>query len=512
MTMTLGLTAPSQNALSIASPKVVRVLPVLRALFESLGRAGVRYCHWKSNWRLPEALRGETDLDLLVHRADMSRFLSLVGALGFKPASGEDHPSVWHCYGCDDESGRLLDLHVYYRVVTGGTIKGYHLPVEDMLLRGAQPTEAGVYVPEPAAELVLFVIRKSLDYAVPSEALIPREWKTAADELRWLSQGARDEDVRRLLDEYLPSVDFALFTKLRDAIESGRWGVGRFRLGRALASRLRPYRRFARPSATLARSGRAWRKAWRTLRGGTPMQALLSGGAVIGVVGSDGSGKSTVVAEMSRWLGEFLSVATIHGGKPPPSVPTALPRLLLTLLRRMMPRYRTTRIELRAAEEREPEAMRIGPLLVYALRALMVAYDRKKLLIRAHRKAANGTLVLSDRYPTRQPGVPEGAMLHFLRDDRRPLYRWLARVEERTYRAIPQPDLVLRLDVPLELAVQRNLTRAKAGGPEPTEYLRQRHAKSSELEFAGVPTYRIRTDAMVEETVRAVKPILWNAL
>src|SRR5207247_1695139 len=83
-----------------------------------------------------------------------------------------------------------------------------------------------------------------------------REWKTAADELRWLSQGARDEDVRRLLDEYLPSVEFALFKKLRDAIESGRWGVGRFRLGRALASRLRPYRRVARASATGARGRR----------------------------------------------------------------------------------------------------------------------------------------------------------------------------------------------------------------------------------------------------------------
>src|SRR2546427_13229847 len=109
MTMTLGLTAPSQNESSIASPKVVRVLPVLRALFESLGRAGVRYCHWKSNWRLPETLRGETDLDLLVHRADTSRFLALVGALGFKPPSGEDHPSVCDCYGWGDDSGGLRD-------------------------------------------------------------------------------------------------------------------------------------------------------------------------------------------------------------------------------------------------------------------------------------------------------------------------------------------------------------------------------------------------------------------
>src|SRR5882724_6052150 len=248
MTMILGRTAPSQNESSIASPKVVRVLPVLRALFESLGRAGVRYCHWKSNWRLPETLRGETDLDLLVHRADTSRFLSLVGALGLKPGSGEDHPSVCHCYGCDDESGRLFDLHVYYRLITGGTIKGYHLPVEEMLLRGARPTEAGVYVPEPAAELVLFVIRKSLDYAVAIEALIPREWKAAADELRWLmSQGATDRDVRRLLAVYLPSVDFALFRELRNAIESGRWGLGRFRLGRARASGLGRPRRSGPP-------------------------------------------------------------------------------------------------------------------------------------------------------------------------------------------------------------------------------------------------------------------------
>src|SRR5216110_658044 len=512
MMTTSGVTAGLPERSWSASPNEARVLPSLRALFDSLRRAGVRYCHWKSNWRLRETLRGETDLDLLIHRGDISQFLSVVGALGYKPGSREDHPSVCHYYGFDQESGKLFDLHVYYRVITGGTIKGYHLPVEDMLLGGARQTEDGVYVPMRAKELVLFVIRKSLDYAVPSEALIPRDRTAAADELGWLRQGVDDQEVRGLLEEYLPSVEFALFRSLTDAIESGRSGVGRFRLCRALASRLRPHRRFARGSASLARGRRAWRKAWRTLRGGTPTQALLSGGAVIGVIGSDGSGKSTVVAEMSRWLGEFLSVATIHGGKPPPSVPTALPRLLLPLLRRMMPRYRTTRIELRAAEGTEPEGMRTGPLLVYALRALMLAYDRKKLLIRAHRRAANGTLVLSDRYPTRQPGVPEGAMLHFLRDDPRPLYRWLARVEERTYRAIPQPDFVLRLDIPLELAVQRNLTRIKPGGPEPTEYLRQRHAKSSELEFTGVPTYRIRTDAMVEETMRAVKPILWNAL
>ena len=193
---------------------------------------------------------------------------------------------------------------------------------------------------------------------------------------------------------------------------------------------------------------------------------------------------------------------------------TALPRLLLPLLRRTMPAYRTSRIDMQAAAGKGMDfgATRAGALVVYVLRALMVAYERRQLLTWAHRRAADGTLVVADRYPTRQPGVPDGPSLHFLLGKRNPLYRWLARVEERMYRDIPQPDLVFCLNVPLELAVHRNLTRDKPGGPEPTDYLRRRHAQAAELEFGGVPTYRIRTDAMVAETLRSIKPILWKAL
>src|SRR5437899_7254201 len=104
MTVTSGRTTSTPERSWTASSMEERVLPALHALFESLLRAGVRYCHWKSNWRLSETLRGETDLDLLVHRADVSRFLSVVGLLGYKP--GRDRsgtsPSVRHFYGLDD--------------------------------------------------------------------------------------------------------------------------------------------------------------------------------------------------------------------------------------------------------------------------------------------------------------------------------------------------------------------------------------------------------------------------
>src|SRR5207247_1693003 len=107
-----------------------RILPVLRPVLDALDRAGVRYCHWKSNHNLASALRGETDLDLLVHRGDAARFRSIVEHAGFRPTTTSGCPSIANYYDFDAESGKLVDLHVYYRVVAGPPHKNHNLPPE----------------------------------------------------------------------------------------------------------------------------------------------------------------------------------------------------------------------------------------------------------------------------------------------------------------------------------------------------------------------------------------------
>jgi thymidylate kinase len=141
-----------------------------------------------------------------------------------------------------------------------------------------------------------------------------------------------------------------------------------------------------------------------------------------------------------------------------------------------------------------------------------LAHERKRLLMRAHREASAGTVVVSDRYPTLQPGVPEGPALSFLRSDRNPLYAWLARLEDKAYRTIPPPDVVLYLEVPVDLACRRNLTRDKAGALKPTEVIRRRHALTTKLQFPGVAVHRVSTDADLAATLFPVKEIVWNAL
>src|SRR4029079_2495073 len=105
---------------------------------------------------LPIGLAGRTDLDLLVDRADAARFTATVREAGFKPFishSSRRFIGVEDWLGHDTESGRLVHLHVYYRLVLGEDhVKNHVLPIEAAVL-DAGVLRHGGKVPAPAAAL-----------------------------------------------------------------------------------------------------------------------------------------------------------------------------------------------------------------------------------------------------------------------------------------------------------------------------------------------------------------------
>ncbi|HEX2141514.1 MAG TPA: hypothetical protein VHK28_04450 [Candidatus Limnocylindria bacterium] len=120
-----------------AQPTVVTKAPpplaVTVRLFDVLEERAVRYCLWKSTTTLDVALAGRTDLDLLVHRSDAVALDAVARDLGFKPFLSHESrrfPGVEDLLGYDDESGRLVHLHVYYQLVLGQQyVKNHHLPL-----------------------------------------------------------------------------------------------------------------------------------------------------------------------------------------------------------------------------------------------------------------------------------------------------------------------------------------------------------------------------------------------
>ena len=225
---------------------------------------------------------------------------------------------------------------------------------------------------------------------------------------------------------------------------------------------------------------------------------------LIAFVGSEATGKSTILNEVEGWLGRTQRVRRVHAGKPPSTPITFVPHVLLPAIRRLFPEQRTLRVEERN-EDGDGSTRKTYPLL-FGVRSVMLAYERHALLSRAVR-AGRGTVVLSDRYPSDTSGAPDGPQLAHLPmpAGRFSVRRALARMEGRLYRDIPAPDLVFHLSAPLEVTLARNAARDKR---EPEDYVRFRHELSTRLRFDGAPVYPIDTDRDLELVVREIEGVI----
>jgi thymidylate kinase len=474
---------------------------------------GVRYCHWKGTFNVHRIRSGEGDADLLVHRQDAGRFEMALAALGLKRAIDPLRPrtpSVAHFYGLDQASGVLIHLHVYYRLVTGQPLlDNYTLPLEELLLHNTVLID-GMHVAEPTAALTVFVCRIMLTSSSVSECLLRRrdEKRLRATLELLLADGAHVPSAS-FLARWLPSVEPCLFYQCLNALRNGGSFFQRYRLGRKLRKQLASFKRLSvLGTAALLLRLLLQEGVFRLLRGRRPRKQLAAGGAAIAFVGPDASGKSTLARETAAWLGSAFRIRSAHLGKPPATCLTFLPNLARRLLRWVFPRLR--------AADGVPgggtSASAPGGLL-HCIRDVLVAWDRRALAVRLHRLAANGQLVVCDRYPSPVVGaldsavqkVPAAPSWFSLRGA-------LARLENWLYRQVPPPYVLFRLVVPVEVALERNRDRRGNGQDESDGYILRIHQNLVMPSFANAQVIEVDTTRPQAETVQAIRRALWDLL
>ncbi|MEZ4869901.1 MAG: hypothetical protein R3C14_51720 [Caldilineaceae bacterium] len=489
------------------------------ALVAAFNRAEIVYSHWKSNIDLAQATAGEIDLDFLVDRRSLPQALTILAQLGFKAADarwGTHPPSICHYYGLDPESKQLIHVHLFTRVLTGESfVKSHLLPFEAMLLENVYPVNQMRVTAKPA-ELVLFTVRMFIKYGSLLDLLIvARKAKQIKKEALWLQAENSLPEAFALLRHYCPVIDEKLFLACVETISQNTSLWRRIRLARKVRQRLSVYTKHSPSGRALAYLDLCWSEVQRRLGPKRKNRVLQGGGAVIAFVGADATGKSTLVAETGRWLGEVFTVAVIHTGKPPSSWVTAPINLLLTLVRRRLPAQGSRDKEQHNAETVPGAQHHFRGLasLPYALRSVALAWDRRRLIARTRRQAAKGELIICDRYPSRTLGAMDSPRLEPATHQRGTLvklYNYLARLESALYRQIPPPDIVLRLHVSLETAKKRNRAR---NGQDDESYLEARHRQSREWQMVGTRyEYVINTEQTLEATIDSVKEAIWSSL
>lgn len=497
-------------AIAEAEPAPGSVRAPIRRLLAALDQSGVRYCHWKSNIRLRESLAGKSDLDLLVDRRHAAAFQAALLETGFKltsSANGGGHPGVFHAFALDAQEGDLVHLHAYFQIVTGDSlVKNYRFPFEETLLTGTRRLH-GVPVPAAEAELMLFTLRMALKHTSLVEVLLVRRYYVGVPrELDWLRAAADQRRADALWKTWFPDAPVELFRELMAAIAESDALMRRIRLGRRLARHLRGWRRHGPLASAALRSSRLAGLLLARLRGRRELIPVTAG-TVIAFVGPKATGKSTLSAATAKRLGSHFDVRTVHVGKPPATALSLLPRMLLPLARRLLPGERSSEYE--RPERREQRRFS----LLHVLRAAVVAHDRRSLIRRCRRRAAAGSIILADRYPSATIGTIDGSRFDdiALAACGPGLKRWLMRRERAAYAGLPRPDLVIRLTAPIETTIRRDAERVKEDGPDAAAVERRRRMET-ETETPGCPVIAVDTDRPLKETTKTVMQAVWEAI
>lgn len=487
-------------------------LELIATLCRALEADGVAYCHWKSNEALDRSATGENDLDLLVGRADAQRFERILARLGFKEGRlppWKDLPGVSHRYALDEASGALVHIHAHCQLVVGDDMtKNVHLPIEDAYLASVTRNEPFL-IPSPEFELGVFLVRMVLKHC-PWHSILMLQGSLSASERRELAQlsaAVAIDDVWALMERHLTTVGRSLWERCLGSVQPGasfglRVGTA-FRLQRALAVCGR------RPQVV-----DTWLKIWRRfrtlmrrkiLRRGPIVTRLAAGGALIAIVGGDGAGKSTAVADLSGWLGGEILTSTVHLGKPPRSVLSRVVRGTMGLAASVRRSPTSSKAALRASlDGSSGMTLRSRARLVWEV---CTARDRYRAYRRARRAASNGAIVICDRFPLEEIVSMDGAVTAGSTDPSSGgrLVRALAARERRYYRRIARPDVLIVLRVDPDVAVERR--RDEAGS-----LVRPRSEEIWGIDWRGTSAVVIDAGAPMADVRARVRSAVWSSL
>jgi hypothetical protein len=480
------------------------------AFFDFLEKEGIDCCHWKSNQHLPEALCGKTDLDVLVGEKDSASCEKILRELNFKKmisAPSGRYPGIEDWLGFDPSTGGLLHIHLHYALIVGDDrLKNYLLPIGVWLLKDCRKQE-GVSTPHYEKELIILILRIILkaDYKTLTRPLYKRRKFPFPDsvrvELDWLLERYNPEDLSGALGASGLNLKAETFLAFIRRYEEGRLtGFALWQIKISIGPNLKPYRRYSgwaywrRQLLAHAKTSRLARRFRKKRK-----KALASKSLYFALVGSDGSGKTRLAEDLKHWLRWKLEARHLYFGIPKKSFRSKLWSRPLSLC---------------ASLRKRSERLRLSGLarfwdrchgMINARRWVSLAEQRLELHRHARELAAQGTVVIAERFPLRQfasmkepmdgPRIPEQGS----RSTRR-----LAAKERDLYEKIELPDQIYVLQVSLD-----ELRRRK------NDLGLDTHREKAEAVNALKEDERFRlinAEAAYEEVLLEIKNRIWQAL
>lgn len=206
---------------------------------------------------------------------------------------------------------------------------------------------------------------------------------------------------------------------------------------------------------------------------------------IIAIIGSDGSGKSTVCEHLINCVQKYGPAVRVHLGKQAGNVERAV--IKLPLMGNAL--NKTIKHNKVKSAKKLPGSIPALVIMSFVIRRLL----RFRHMLACHRR---GLIVLADRYPQIQiPGAYDGTVFPANVTGSR-FVLWLAGLERSSFHwmAGHKPDLVIKLNVDLEVACSRKPDHRR-------EALAKKIAITPQLTFDGSQLVDIDANKPLDEVL-----------
>lgn len=489
------------------------MLTSIKRMLSAFEEYGIKYCHWKSNEHLDQALNGDTDLDVLFtpeQRMLLDKVLSECGLKRFRSTPLMQYNAIEDFIGFDFESGKIWHLHTHYRMTLGEShLKGYTItPWNKLLLENRIYDDCGIYISDPNDELILLLCRIALKLRLRD---ISRNLgNDDIFELKWLKERINYIELKKRAMLFIGNEAANIILKMS---KEKLYKKSQFReLQSQLEKDFCLFTGYNRFSSRITRTIREL--FW--LYGGVMRRLKLnnlaasrrvspSGGCVVSLLGCDGAGKSTTLEYVRKEFNKKIDVATIYFGSGDGSS-SLIRKPMKMVAKKVGGKGLGHTVEKEYKENKKISMKSRLYSCAKILWAIALANEKKSKFKQMAKARNNGLLVLTDRYPqTVMPGCSDGPLLNKYIHSGGILQK-IAEWEKSIYEmgAVNPPDLMIKLLVPTELAISRK--------PEMTvEEIEKKKTIVMSIDYA-CSMVTISTDRPFEITRSEVMKAIWEIL
>ncbi len=413
----------------------------LKYLLTELDVQGIDYVSWKNNHQLQSVMTGIGDMDLFVPFENRSKFFYICRSHGWietiNPIS--KYPWISHFYILGDNL-EAFHIHVYFKLITGETwIKEYSIPFDTWLIENrVRNIDHNIWVLNKSSQAYLFLTRHFLKCgSIISRFFYRRNLASYNEEWKECIHYIKRDEIKGPIDIKSYFDDSRAFGKKLELplIKSAFL----FRLS------FFPYLRYKYPLLTLLRLqsfiSRFINKVFLKRK-----KLLPGSGLTIAISGVDGSGKTTMLNEVYKVLGQFLTIERFHIGRPQGQ--------FIELIWRIFGN-KSENSSIPGRSDVTTPSSRGG-----AINGAVLAFLRLRMARIIVNKASIGSIMLVDRWPTNELGKMDGPRI-ILGEKSGWIERLCKYFETWAYANMPHVDICYFFEVPIEVAKERNRLRIK---------------------------------------------------